>query len=77
MSEVDVKQALKDLTAVAKLTQTEIGEALKCTQANVHYHMHSTAKKSRAPALLVERLIALLKKHQIAVPMAQPAVGGI
>lgn len=77
MKVVDVKQALSTLHADAKMTQQQIAAELGCTQANVHYHLNSTAKRSRAPAVLVERIKAAFARRSMAVPMVAQPVGAV
>jgi DNA-binding MarR family transcriptional regulator len=75
MKEVDVKQALSTLYDDGRMTQQAIAAELGCTQANVHYHLNNTAKKSRAPAVLVERIKVAFARRNLVVPMCAPAVG--
>jgi len=69
MSEVDVKQAVTILYDDCKMTQAEIASELGCTQPNVYYHLNNTAKISRAPAVLVERIRAAFARRNLEVPM--------
>ena len=73
MREVDVKQAICTLYNNGRLTQKELATELGCTQANVHYHLNNTAKRSRAPAVLVERIKAAFQQRNMAVPMCESA----
>ena len=77
MKEVDVKQAIATLYSQGRMTQSEIAAELSCTQANVHYHLNSTALNSRAPARLVERIKAAFERRSLSVPMCDSPVGAI
>jgi DNA-binding MarR family transcriptional regulator len=75
MIEVDVKQAFAVLYGSGSTTQAELAAELGCTQPNVYYHLNNTAKQSRAPAALVERIKVALKRRNLEVPMCEVAGG--
>lgn len=77
MKVVDVKKAIATLHQEAKMTQTEIASELKCTQANVHYHLNNTAKNPSASAVLVERIKTAFAARNLELPMCEAPEGVI
>jgi len=75
MKVVDVKQAIATLSS--KMTQAEIAAELKCTQANVSYHLNNTAKNPCTSAILVERIKAAFASRNLVVPMRAVEVEAI
>lgn len=65
-----IKQALTALTTQAGLTQTEIANAVGCSQENIFYHMNNTAKKPRPSVDFVDGLKKLCRKHAKALAKA-------
>lgn len=77
MKVVDVKKAIATLHHEVKMTQTEIAGELKCTQANVHYHLNNSAKNPSASAVLVERIKVVFASRNLALPMCDAPAGVI
>lgn len=69
MQEVDVKQAITTLYEAGNMTQAEVAAELGCKQPNVVYHLNNSAKQSRAPAALVERIKLAFAQRNWEVPM--------
>ncbi|WP_186083694.1 hypothetical protein [Burkholderia gladioli] len=56
-SEPEVPEMIRNLSGIG-WTQEKIAQVAGCTQANISYHLRSTAKKPRYGARMTERLRA-------------------